>query len=119
MSRALAKEGFDKLTERERRVLRLLAIGHTVKSAAAEQAISENAANELLRAARRKLSTGSSREAARLLAEREGRSQENRHENPVVPSSPTAEDIVAAMDKGTIAMIAAAIAASAQVPKVV
>jgi DNA-binding CsgD family transcriptional regulator len=115
----LAEGGFARLTERERGVLRFLACGHTVKSAAAEQAITENAANELLRSARRKLGVGSSREAARLFAGHEGGAPKTRDEKFGVPSSPTAEDIVAVMDKGTIAMIAAALAASANAPKVV
>ena len=115
----MGARGIERLTERERGVLRLLAFGHTVKTAAAQQAISENAANELLRSARRKLGIGSSREAARLLARHEAQAPEIRDEKSVVPSPPTADDIVAAMDKGTIAMIAAALAASANAPRVV
>lgn len=49
-------------------MLRLLAAGHTVKSAAAITGNSENAVAELLRSARQKLNVASSREAARLLA---------------------------------------------------
>lgn len=58
----------EKLSSREREVLRLLAAGHTVKSAAAITGNSENAVAELLRSARQKLNVASSREAARLLA---------------------------------------------------
>jgi DNA-binding CsgD family transcriptional regulator len=64
-----------RLNEAERRVLRLLAEGHTVKSIASEFGTTPAAVNERLREARRKTGAGSSRELARLL-----RSQENRHE---------------------------------------
>lgn len=111
--------GLDRLTDREKRVLRLLASGHSVKSAAVEEAVSENAANELLRSARRKLGTGSSREAARLLAGREAAPQKNRDEKVVVPNPSPEAAIFASMDTGTIAMLAAALAASANSPKVV
>ena len=79
--------GLDRLTDRERRILRLLASGHTVKSAASEEGVTENAANELLRSARRKLGTGSSREAARLLAQHEGTPRKTRDEKSVIPVS--------------------------------
>ena len=54
-----------RLNEAERRVLRLLAEGHTAKSIAAELATSPAAVNERLREARRKTGVGSSRELAR------------------------------------------------------
>src|SRR5690606_10055504 len=111
--------GLVRLTEREKRVLLLLASGPSVKSAAAEEAITENAANDLLRSARRKLGTGSSREAARRLAGHEGRAQKIRDDKIVVPHPPAGADTLASMDQGTIAMLAAAIAASANVAKVV
>src|SRR5690606_8936799 len=111
--------GLDRLTQREKRALRLLASGHSVKSAAAEEAITDNAANELLRSARRKLGTGSSREAARWLASHEGGTQKIRDDKIVVPHPPAEPEMLASMDQGKIAMIAAAIAASANVPKVV
>jgi len=56
------------LSEGERRVLALLAAGHTAKSIAAELDMSVNAVNERLRDARRKTGAGSSRELARALA---------------------------------------------------
>jgi DNA-binding CsgD family transcriptional regulator len=63
------------LKEAERRVLRLLAEGHTAKSIATELGTSIAAVNERLREARRKTGIGSSRELARLL-----KTQENRDE---------------------------------------
>jgi len=66
------------LSERERRLLGLLAEGHTVKSAIALTGDSEYAANELLRSARRKLGVSSSREAARLWSEGASKAQEIR-----------------------------------------
>jgi DNA-binding CsgD family transcriptional regulator len=63
------------LNEAERRVLGLLAEGHTAKSIANATASTPAAVNERLREARRKTGVGSSRELARLL-----RAQENRHE---------------------------------------
>jgi hypothetical protein len=52
--------------------LRLLFRGHDAKSAATVLGLSVHTVNERLREARRKLGVGSSREAARLLAEVEG-----------------------------------------------
>lgn len=60
----------DRLTDKEREILRLLAAGHTVKSIAAQLARSEASVNERLREARRKSGVGSSRELARLLAQK-------------------------------------------------
>jgi DNA-binding CsgD family transcriptional regulator len=62
----------ERLTEREREVLRLLVRGHDVKSIARELSISTTAANERLRSARQKLGVSSSREAARILGASEG-----------------------------------------------
>lgn len=56
-----------KLTKRECEVLRLLARGYDIKSAAFELSISASAVSDRLRQARRKLSVSSSREAARIL----------------------------------------------------
>jgi len=64
-----------RLNEAEKRVLRLLAEGHTAKSIATELGTTPAAVNERLREARRKTGIGSSRELARLL-----KAQENRHE---------------------------------------
>lgn len=63
------------LNEAERRVLSLLAEGHTAKSIASVTGSTPAAVNERLREARRKTGVGSSRELARLL-----KAQENRHE---------------------------------------
>ena len=60
------------LSERERETLRLLLKGHDAKSAATALGLSVHTVNERLREARRKLGVGSSREAARLLAEVKG-----------------------------------------------
>jgi DNA-binding CsgD family transcriptional regulator len=61
-------DGMNRLSAAERETLRLLATGHDVKSAARALDLTVHAVNERLRAARRKLGTTSSREAARLLA---------------------------------------------------
>lgn len=73
----MPKPSLDRLSEREEALLRLLAKGHTVKSAAQITGDSEHAANELLRSARRKLGVSSSREAARLLDTAKDASQKN------------------------------------------
>jgi DNA-binding CsgD family transcriptional regulator len=73
MSRA--RVDLDRLNEAEKRVLRLLAQGHTAKSIANAIDSTPAAVNERLREARRKTGVGSSRELARLL-----RGQESRHE---------------------------------------
>jgi DNA-binding CsgD family transcriptional regulator len=57
----------DVLTDKELEVLRLLAVGHTVKSIATRLDRTEASINERLRDARRKTGVGSSRELARLL----------------------------------------------------
>ena len=62
---------FGTLTDREKAVLRLLAKGFDAKSAARELGLSVHTVNERLRSIRRKLQVTSSREAARLLLERE------------------------------------------------
>ena len=59
------------LSDKEREVLRLLARGHDTKSAAATLRLSVHTVNERLREARLKTRAGSSRAAARLLAEQE------------------------------------------------
>lgn len=60
------------LTEKEKETLRLIVRGHDAKSMARHLGLSVHTINERLRDARRKLSVSSSREAARLLLEREG-----------------------------------------------
>ena len=59
--------GLNALTPKEQEALRLLAQGHDAKSIARHLGLSVHTINERLRDARRKLGTGSSREAARLL----------------------------------------------------
>ena len=65
-------EGYDALTEKEREALRLMVRGHDAKSMARSLSLSVHTINDRLRAARRKLGVTSSREAARLVLEREG-----------------------------------------------
>lgn len=65
------------LTEKEKETLRLIVRGHDAKSAARELDLSVHTINERLRNARRKLGVTSSREAARVLLDDEGRSHEN------------------------------------------
>lgn len=64
------------LTEKEKQTLRLLVEGYDAKSMARHLGLSVHTVNERLRDARRKLSTPSSREAARLLREVEQRTPE-------------------------------------------
>lgn len=60
-------QDLERLSEREKQILRLLARGHEGKSIAALLDVSIHTVNERLREARRKLGASSSREAARLL----------------------------------------------------
>jgi DNA-binding CsgD family transcriptional regulator len=65
------RERFGTVSEREKETLRLLLSGHDAKSIALTLGLSIHTVNERLREARRKLGVGSSREAARLLAQME------------------------------------------------
>jgi DNA-binding CsgD family transcriptional regulator len=65
-------DGHHALTDKEKQALRLLTSGYDAKSMAAHLGLSVHTINERLRDARRKMATSSSREAARLLREREG-----------------------------------------------
>lgn len=69
-------QGFQALTEKEKQTLRLMLRGYDAKSLARHLDLSVHTVNERLRDARRKLQVSSSREAARLLLEREGRTPE-------------------------------------------
>lgn len=75
-------DGYLALTEKEKATLRLLLAGHDAKSMARHFGLSVHTINERLRDARRKLSVSSSREAARLLREREGGTPENVGDGP-------------------------------------
>jgi len=104
-----------RLNEAERRVLRLLAEGHTAKSVATELETTPAAVNERLREARRKTGVGSSRELARLL-----KAQENRHEQMGLGRSRSLEPTLSQAEAepwrpqtGVIAMIALFIVAAA------
>ena len=66
-------QGYQALTEKEKQTLRLILRGHDAKSLARHLDLSVHTVNERLRDARRKLEVSSSRAAARLLLEREGR----------------------------------------------
>ncbi len=57
----------DRLSDRERDILTLLAQGHTAKTIARSRSLSANVVNEHLRSARRKTGASSSRELARLV----------------------------------------------------
>lgn len=84
---------FARLNDAERRILRLLAEGHTIKSAAGIIGASPAALNERLREARRKTGVGSSRELARKLRALENRDREigvaadRDHAPPAFPQS--------------------------------
>lgn len=67
-----ATSGYEALSEKERQTLRLIVRGHDAKSVARHLDLSVHTINERLRDARRKLAVSSSREAARLVLEREG-----------------------------------------------
>jgi DNA-binding CsgD family transcriptional regulator len=109
--------GFDlsSLNDAERRVLLLLAEGHTAKSIATISGGSVGAVNERLREARRKTGVGSSRELARLFA------QESRDKEIGVARampSPRGEEPAGAnrsgqlVTKGLLAMLFVAIVAA-------
>lgn len=68
--------GYQALTEKEKETLRLLLGGHDAKSIARHLGLSVHTVHERLRDARRKMSVSSSREAARLLHQIEGRPPE-------------------------------------------
>ena len=67
----MSSYGIQKLTERQKEILRLILIGFDAKSAARQLGISVHTVNEHLREARRHLGVSSSRQAARLLGEAE------------------------------------------------
>lgn len=68
--------GYQALTEKEKQTLRLIVRGHDAKSMARHLGLSVHTVNERLRDARRKLEVSSSREAARLVLDREGEAPE-------------------------------------------
>lgn len=112
-------DALDSLTEKEKETLRLIVRGHDAKSAASELDLSVHTINERLRAARRKLDTTSSREAARILFESEGDAPENLVYEPLgdaqtrlsFDDTPTAQPARhRAITIGVLAMLTAAIA---------
>jgi DNA-binding CsgD family transcriptional regulator len=64
-------EGYQALTEKEKQTLRLVVQGYDAKSLARRLGISVHTVNERLRHARRKMEVSSSREAARMLLDKE------------------------------------------------
>ena len=70
-------DGVQKLTERQKEILRLLLSGYDAKSAGRELGISVHTVNEHLREARRHLAVTNSREAARILDEAESGTPKN------------------------------------------
>jgi DNA-binding CsgD family transcriptional regulator len=67
----MMSEWYQALTEKEKETLRLIVRGHDAKSMARHLGLSVHTINERLRDARRKMTVSSSREAARLLFDRE------------------------------------------------
>lgn len=63
--------GYQALSEKEKQTLRLIVRGHDAKSLARHLDLSVHTVNERLRDARRKMGVSSSREAARILLEKE------------------------------------------------
>lgn len=86
------QQGYQALTEKEKQTLRLMLRGHDAKSLARHLDLSVHTVNERLRDARRKLEVSSSREAARLLLEREGRTPELLGDMALGDASPREED---------------------------
>lgn len=75
------------LTEKEKQTLRLIVRGHDAKSTARHFGLSVHTINERLRDARRKLAASSSREAARMLLEREGTDPDSVGDNEIGEAS--------------------------------
>lgn len=91
------------LTEKEKETLRLLVQGYDAKSIARHLGLSVHTVNERLRDARRKMDTSSSREAARLLREAEGRTPELFGDKPfgdVTGQSPAQMSLQPAQGRG-------------------
>lgn len=102
-----------RLTERERVVLRLLAHGYDIKSAALELSISAGAVSDRLRQARRKLGVSSSREAGRILVAHESNGTFDVHRflgvpNASIPPHPVRLGIVARNGMAMTMLIATA-----------
>lgn len=85
-------DGLEALTEKEKQALRLITRGYDAKSAARHLGVSVHTVNERLRFARRKLSTTSSREAARLLLDREEAVPEFLGPKPLGEAEPAPSD---------------------------
>lgn len=79
------------LTEKEKQTLRLIVRGHDAKSTARHLGLSVHTINERLRDARRKLAVSSSREAARMLFERETAAPEYSADKQIGEARPSAD----------------------------
>lgn len=82
----------DRLSDRERDILTLLAHGHTAKTIARSRSLSANVVNEHLRSARRKTGASSSRELARLVVGETPVSSQEVRDKLFGIESPTAPD---------------------------
>lgn len=85
--------GVQKLTPRQKEILRLLVNGYDTKSASRELGISVHTVTEHLREARRHLGVSSSREAARLLKQAESQTPDYVGPTPLGVDGPTTADI--------------------------
>lgn len=80
--------GYRALTEKEKQTLRLVVRGHDAKSMARHLGLSVHTVNERLRDARRKLEVSSSREAARLVLDRESDDPQKFGDKPIGEAAP-------------------------------
>ncbi|WIW94591.1 LuxR C-terminal-related transcriptional regulator [Altererythrobacter rubellus] len=80
--------GIERLTERQKEILRLLSSGHDAKSAAVELGISVHTVNDHLSEARKHLGASNSRAAARLFADFEGALPKNEGPHRLGMSNP-------------------------------
>ena len=85
-------DGYKALTEKEKQTLRLLLAGHDAKSMAQQLGLSIHTVNERLRDSRRKLSVGSSKEAARLLRQSEAAIPQTLGDKPLGDAAPAVTD---------------------------
>ncbi len=96
----MTTDGHRLLTEREKQTLRLIVRGHDAKSTARHLGLSVHTINERLRDARRKMAVSSSREAARLLFEREGADPDPSVPDAIGDAAPAAAAQIVVLPKG-------------------
>jgi len=106
-------DGLSSLNEFERRILALLAQGHTAKSVATETGVSVHSVNERLRDARRKTGASSSRELARLFADKGQENRDDKIDLGSAPAAPATPRRIDALNWRWIAMAVIALAAAA------